>query len=1777
MPTNPAIALIADSPTSGTLGAGAVRTFKQGGKVYPGRERFLAKRKFAAGGEVDDPDQGVSDAEQDEPDVTAREQEHGSDIPAGFEAGADTKRETDLPGGFEEIPEGFEPAPKHEIGPGRAFAEEAAEGALPMAGSLAAMGVGAAAGAATPIPGGALVGGIAGGLLGAAGVQKAQDWVLEKLGIRDPEEVRARREQNPKASTLGQFAPALAAFSPGALSMPIKQRLATAGLMGAVQAGTDAAQGEFSPSDIALGALQGGLLPNARAGAQRLINAGEQAGARALARAGVHTPGRPDMEPGVGPENTAAVTDPAASPVADANGGSDGQVREPTPGARTDNTATAEDAAAASPAKDAAQLLTEKQEGASSEPIKAGSLGNAAVQAPPLKNLKTVGTGTSEPFADRNIPGNEQGTGYAKQPAPGDAARILMGDGPPPDVMAAMGEVSGHPAEQNYDEHIPARGDETDLSEGSTPPPEEYGQADNTPFEPAAEGPVEHPAVAAREARILPDTSQERGPAWHEAIQHMRDIGMDRSAIHAMETRGNEDLAKQYLREFVVGKSAAGEKPTAETGAKRSTQSEARQVSNHHAVAEEVFAKHAGNFPAEAPVVPAARKAYQERARAAVDEYRARTDHPDLNAAREAVKQAHPDWTPEQVEKQIAKVSKTSFGRDTENTERPPSHSWLMEMEKVASGKSLPPKKAMDAYTHEKGMRSGDKGVIKELKETVRQENQIKFGDRRKTVEGKRADDYEGVEPSLDREEAAPRELDETDKEIARLQEESGVEFKEPPEGFDVAHEESEEFSKPAKEMSVKEIQDLHDHDQMADNLHGLDHDDWIENERQQRASDRYENRGIDNGPARRVERTESKPQYEKDAEAAHEKTARLRAAREAAGAHRNEAKSLPLKDLKEFAGNEAGSIDPKRIGDFLKARGQEFSDWWDKNVMPNLTPHRVGKMGSPERQNALAGMARFGQFQILKGRGSGIMQKLLDAHYKMFEKADAGFNAATAAVSKAAHIVDRNMDFIRRLEKGMQQASPELQRVADGYRKLMDWAYAEERYWGSSAEYIADYFPHIWKDMGKYQDYLNGRINAEGPTWFQKKRMFELIDEARAAGLELKSTNPAELVGMRMLASVSMQSKMILAHQLNDLGLAYRLADAPKDAKSVGSRWMETRMPDGKSWLISPDIAPQWKNALARDSLWMDEGIKGSAYRAWMIAKNTWVPLKLGLSAFHALHVSHIHQNQMAVQGWMNDGAMGWVKGYGQGTKEVGQALAAAVADLHPMFKPLDNYAGKFKGLEALKSFHADPSTITPKQKFDIQLLQEGGMYAGMPEQFKIRAGRAFDKAMANGDVLGLAATAIPRLQEKFNPIQNVMFEHWIPSLKTHAYLSGAADLMARHPEYIHDEIARSQALTRLRMNTEERYGEMFYNNLNWNNTLKNLGIGVDLSLGWNLGFFNTVGGAAADAVRSGGIKAGLLPGRNAAEQNMHNAANKGAYVASYALTGGLYAAVMSWALSGDVPQGMDFVYPRAGGQNPDGSPRRLTTMFYNREPVQLYKHAEQQDSWLVKGVVPGPGALGEVLWNKTILQPVVAQMQNRDFFGYQVYDPNSPWYKQLYQRAKSAFGDLVQPVSMVSAEKAQQTGGGTRDKALAYAGFGPGPAYINKDAMQNRIQSKFYEGPGAATKPYENKERDQQRRDGRVERAMALQRGDQPAAQAAYQKLLKTGMTADQINKQKYGTADVYQYSRLDRSDQKAIMRDMTPAQYDKYITRSPQIRGKTRFELIAEWGKLHPKQGG
>jgi hypothetical protein len=489
---------------------------------------------------------------------------------------------------------------------------------------------------------------------------------------------------------------------------------------------------------------------------------------------------------------------------------------------------------------------------------------------------------------------------------------------------------------------------------------------------------------------------------------------------------------------------------------------------------------------------------------------------------------------------------------------------------------------------------------------------------------------------------------------------------------------------------------------------------------------------------------------------------------------------------------------------------------------------------------------------------------------------------------------------WLQAAETGAPIADPHEAQMAARYRRMLDTNWRAEKALGSTAGFVAEYIPHVWKDRPRGQmtwaAYAERKRQQIGPTWFQKERTFDTIEEGMAAGFELKYTNPIDLIMHRLLSGVDMRQRMELLNRLQTMDLAVPGYD--RDLANQG--WQAIGAPgqivpqDSKTWMLAPDVQMLWHNAVTAKTLWQSEAPGGGIYRGWMAVKNVWVPLKLMASAFHILHVLHISYSQGMTRAISNltkgRDPVGALRALAEGAwrpmHAAPGATAGAVAGalLGSTAMPvLGTYAGalygalagsvvmgaakklglardlRSQGTIARLAWEKDRRQWTPEEKGLMQLMHEGGFVPQLDERMRIAARKGLAEAVQTilrkeAGIPDWLKTAYHGIRRVVEYMQAPIFERWIPTLKANAYLTAANDLLRRHPEYMNDRIAREVALRAIAKSIDDRMGEMFYGNLFWNPVLKNIGTASFLSLGWNLGLIrgggSTISGALAGAV---------------------------------------------------------------------------------------------------------------------------------------------------------------------------------------------------------------------------------------------------------------------------------------------------------------------------------------
>lgn len=727
---------------------------------------------------------------------------------------------------------------------------------------------------------------------------------------------------------------------------------------------------------------------------------------------------------------------------------------------------------------------------------------------------------------------------------------------------------------------------------------------------------------------------------------------------------------------------------------------------------------------------------------------------------------------------------------------------------------------------------------------------------------------------------------------------------------------------------------------------------------------------------------------------------------------------------------------------------------------------------------------------------------------------------------------------FIKGFEKGEKFTDPLLNQAAEAYRNWNKQLLEKELKLGISYEPVDNYLFHVFEDGDKVAAYMEKRY---GPKWgdpkFSHDRSFNLYEEAVKAGFKPKYSNPEDIMLARQHASDAAETKVQTLNDLEQAGLARKVAkgetERPGDFPSV--QW---RSPNGDRFWVHEKANAVLHNAFDTQSLWNRSDIAGDAFRGAMFLKNAIVPIKLGLSLFHPIHVATI------------DNATGMVRASkellaGKSTpgKFFTEMLSAAA---YRGF--LDNPKSGYRTLRAYQGKLGD-AELTAADRQSLQYMAEGGLIPEMSVQFKTRAIQNFADALQQRSLTALWHAPFAAL----SLLQKPMFEIWIPSLKIASYLQDVKTAIKANPALLDNPQARLLAFRKLAKSVDNRYGEMAYNTLFWNKTVKDLAVANTLSLGWQMGFLREYGGGMMD-IGQAVTKEGSVAKKAASGQ-----LDRPLFVTFYTAQALAYGGLMTWALTGQAPASMlDYIYPKNGDKNAKGEDLRVNTMFYPREFAAIYKHMENQ------GVISG---LGHLVASKSsgLVGLVNEWATGVNSFGQEIRDPEAPAYKKMEQTLATTLWEL-EPISLASMQKQNESG---KNTAMSLLGFTPAPRYVAEPKTEAMIKSTYDKYYAGKQTPFE---RAQYSSDSKSLRN-SYDKGDM----AAYDKTLnqmvdKYQLTpADQIkltrSMMKESNPTITMFQRLTWQQQKTILDQMSPEERDVYLPHANKEHLRYLYEEPAK----------
>jgi hypothetical protein len=441
-----------------------------------------------------------------------------------------------------------------------------------------------------------------------------------------------------------------------------------------------------------------------------------------------------------------------------------------------------------------------------------------------------------------------------------------------------------------------------------------------------------------------------------------------------------------------------------------------------------------------------------------------------------------------------------------------------------------------------------------------------------------------------------------------------------------------------------------------------------------------------------------------------------------------------------------------------------------------------------------------------------------------------------------------------------------------------------------------------------------------------------------------------------------------------------------------------------GGDWYMPEQAATVLNNYLS-------PGIHGNPlYDAFRMTGNAMNQVQLGISAFHATFTS--------IDAVISRGALG-VQQLFEGKTRLGIK--------HIILSPTAWVTNVFKGNALLKDYYRQ----NPELPDMIWALEKAGGRVKMDSFYHNDAVTNFMKALRSGNLPGAAIRTPGALIEAFS---RPLLQEFVPRQKLGVFSDLATDILDSAKKGNWDERKTILRLQEAWDSVDNRMGQLVYDNLFWNKTLKDISLISVRSVGWNLGTFREGQGLYQYAELP--FKVVSKAGRASIRMTP-----KMAYVLVYPIYIAILGAIIAYLYTGKGPKELkDYYYPKTGKIKPDGTEERVSLPSYMKD-VFAYS------------IEPG-----QTLKNK--LHPAVSavldMLDNADYYGTEIRNPNDPLVTQIGSEFDYIFKQF-RPFSFTAIEQNRQSGEGAGAQAASFFGLAPAPAYVTKTPMQKEISDIY------------------------------------------------------------------------------------------------------------------------
>lgn len=651
-----------------------------------------------------------------------------------------------------------------------------------------------------------------------------------------------------------------------------------------------------------------------------------------------------------------------------------------------------------------------------------------------------------------------------------------------------------------------------------------------------------------------------------------------------------------------------------------------------------------------------------------------------------------------------------------------------------------------------------------------------------------------------------------------------------------------------------------------------------------------------------------------------------------------------------------------------------------------------------------------------------------------------------------------------------------QLQDIANYYRSLDDeaidsWNREREKAGLDPSAYLDNHFRIFWKEIpgqvkpegfiAKTKSLILPKRPLKGTQGMLKQHTLTTVSEGIQKGGVPVSYNPQTLMEMSYADSYKYLTALRMWNGAKDLGLRRfkKLSDPEipgfrKISDPIAQSYFKVKEGLAKNgeWVVEDNFARILENHLSRD--YLRESEIGSAL---VDTKNTMTMVELGLSAFHGVfegiessgsdiglglrqfvNVGLMQRNPK----YLAKGAKTLIRGLTQGGVITKTKLGS---DIINYLKSPEEFIKATRGEKFIKEF--------PEAMGILNDAFSGGMQLKMAEGYRTNWRESMKTEWKEGNYIGASILRFPpaAVERMMMPL----FDSFIPRLKGATFFEEFSTALLENKKALDSgKITRPELARRTWDFIEDRFGEMNFDNLYWNNTLKTSLQFAFRSITWKLGNMRAaLGGIPEQAFEVGKSMASYsramkIPlNKNAGvkvnmnimlrELEIPKLTPKFSWLAGMSLNTVLISSIISKGTTGKYPWEhaknaanliYQIIYPRV---SKDDESKRIATPTYWGDLAHL-----QHDP---KGYITS--SLSSTL---TEFSDIWA---NKDFYGNWIYNPSDPIHKQTMDSLKYIFPT---PFSIQNFSKAFKKGEPLGEALEGFAGLRKAPFYIREPDKQ-------------------------------------------------------------------------------------------------------------------------------